>query len=285
MAKRLVAAVAVMAGAAVALMGAAAPLAAQTYPPPQNSITVDDATPAPGQSITVTLRTCRPRTVALLGIDLLLVAAPRVGSDGVARATVTVPRLLRAGRHTVSGVCLTPDGRPLFLRTTIVVTPASGGGGGGGAGGGVGTAGGPGGGGTGGQPAAAPASSPGASSAAAPLAAGATGGGDSGGPGADLSLTALDGPRVPDDAPALFEEAAEANGVTEDGGSPGSAAARPSNDGAANGGSEPGPLATVARVVLGAAALGGVPVALAISRRPPRVARDGFRWPQPSRTA
>jgi hypothetical protein len=83
MAKRLVAAVAVTAGAAVALVGAASPLAAQTYPPPQSSITVDDATPAPGQEITVTLRTCKPGTVALLGIDLLLVAAPRVDADGV----------------------------------------------------------------------------------------------------------------------------------------------------------------------------------------------------------
>jgi hypothetical protein len=279
MAKRLVAAVAVTAGAAVALVGGAAPLAAQSYPPPQNTITVDDATPAPGQAITVTLQTCRSRTIALLGIDLLLVAAPTVGADGVARATVTVPRLLRPGRHTVSGACLTPDLQPLFLRTTIVVTaPGGGSGGGGGGAAGGGTSGG-----TGGQRTAAPGGSPGASGLGGSSPAGSSTGG-SGATGTGPSLAMLDGPRVPQDAPALFEEAAEANGVTEDGESPGTATARRSTEAAAGSGSDPGPLATVARVVLGAAALGGVPVALAISRRPPRAVREGSPWPQPSRT-
>jgi hypothetical protein len=35
-------------------------------------------------------------------------------------------------------------------------------------------------------------------------------------------------------------------------------------------------MSTIARVALGVAALGGVPVALAVSRRPPQVARRGF---------
>jgi hypothetical protein len=281
MAKRLVAAVAVTAGVAVALAGGAAPLAAQSYPPPRNTITVDDATPAPGQAITVALQTCRPRTTALLGIDLLLVAAPTVGADGVARATVTVPRRLPPGRHTVSGACLTPDLQSLFLRTTIVVTAPGGGNGGGGGGGGA--AGGGSSGGTGGQPAAGPGGSPGASGLGGSSPAGSSTGG-SGATGTGPSLATLDGPRVPEDAPALFEEAAEANGVTEDGESPGTATARRSTEAAAGSGSDPGPLATVARVVLGAAALGGVPVALAISRRPPRAVREGSPWPQPSRT-
>jgi hypothetical protein len=280
MAKRLVAAVAVTAGAAVALAGAAAPLAAQSYPPPRNTITVDDATPAPGQAITVTLQTCRPRTIALLGIDLLLVAAPTVGADGVARATVTVPPRLRPGRHTVSGACLTPDLQPLFLRTTIVVTAPGGGNAGGGGGG---AAGGGSSGGTGGQPTATPGGEPGASGLGGSSPAGSSTGG-SGATRTGPSLAALDAPRVPEDAPAVFEEAAEANGVTEDGESPGTATARRSTEAAAGSGSDPGPLATVARVVLGAAALGGVPVALAISRRPPRVVREGSPWPQPSRS-
>jgi hypothetical protein len=111
---------------------------------------------------------------------------------------VTVPRFLRPGLHTVAGACLTPDGRPLFLRTTIVVTVASAGGGGGGGSGDGGS-------GDGGA------------------SVGDAGGGGSGAADAGVALTALDGPRVPDDAAALFEEVAEANGVTEGGDSPGAA--------------------------------------------------------------
>src|SRR5690554_662671 len=83
---------AVAAAALAAAIVAAAPAGAQAYPPPVRSITVDDPTPAPGQAITVAMRTCTPGTVALLGIDLWLVAAPTVGPDGAARASATVPR-------------------------------------------------------------------------------------------------------------------------------------------------------------------------------------------------
>jgi hypothetical protein len=84
----------------------------------------------------------------------------------------------------------------------------------------------------------------------------------------------LNGTAVPPNAPAIFEEAAESNGVGEGGaapvpGNPQQPSTAPSDD-------DPGTLATVARVVLGVAALGGVPAALAISRRPPRVMREGF---------
>ena len=167
------------------------------------------------------------------------------------------------------------------------MTAPGGGGGGSGAAGGGSSGGTASSGGTGAQPPAAPGGSSGASGLGGSSPAGSSGGGSGGGSGATgtgLSLTTLDGPAVPKDAPALFEEAAEANGVAEDGESPGTATARQSTEAAAGSGSDPGPLATVARVVLGAAALGGVPVALAISRRPPRVARQGFPWPQPSGT-
>ena len=163
------------------------------------------------------------------------------------------------------------------------MTAPGGGGGGSGAAGGGSSGGTASSGGTGAQPPAAPGGSSGASGLGGSSPAGSSGGG-SGATGTGLSLTTLDGPGVPEDAPALFEEAAEANGVAEDGESPGTATARRSTEAAAGSGSDPGPLATVARVVLGAAALGGVPVALAISRRPPRVARQGFPWPQPSGT-
>ena len=256
---------AVAAVAVAALVSAGLPATAQTYPPPQNSITVDDSTPAAGQSIAVTLRTCRPGTIALFGIGLSLVGAPTVGADGVARATVTVPARLRPGRHVVSGACLSPTWRPLFLTTVITVT-----------GSGAGTSSGSGGGavpGGGGGSGAAPAAAGGTAAAAA------TGGGTAGDT-APSQLAALAGPGVPADAPAMFEAAAEANGVTEDGttdrsGSGTATVARSVDRDAAGAG--PGTMSTIARVALGLAALGGVPVALAFSRRPPRTSVErGF---------
>ena len=255
----------VLAGAAVVaavLVVAGAPASAQTYPPPVRSITVDDATPAPGQSIVVTLQTCRADSTALVGIDLTLVASPRVGADGVARATVTVPARLRPGRHAVSGACLAPDLSPLFLTTTITVA-APGGGGGGGGGGGTGTGGGSGtGGGTPGAVA-----TPGGDTGGGQDAAGAASGTPR--PGAasstgpripSSSLANLAGPDAPPDAPAVFGDLATANGVTERGTAPPEPAASRTPDTDGSTGSGPGTLSTLARVALGVAALGGVPV-------------------------
>lgn len=255
MSKRVFAVAAVL---VVALVWASGPAYGQTYPPPVRSITVDDATPAPGQAITVTLRTCRPRTVALIGIGLSLVATPTVGNDGVARATVTVPSRLRPGRHIVSGVCLAPDLKPLFLTTTITIAAS-------------GAPGNPG--------AAAPPSGTGvagAGGAGVTSGMGSSGvGGGSGAGGSGGGLNGLNGPAVPADAPLIFEEAAAASGVTDAG--VGRASATASRSGAdAPAGSDPGTLSTLARVALGIAALGGVPVALAVSRRPRRVVRQGF---------
>jgi hypothetical protein len=298
--------VAAAAAAAAAVVWAGTPASAQTYPPPVRSITVDDTTPAPGQTITISLRTCRPGTIALLGIDLKLVATPRVGADRVARASVTVPSRLRPGRHTVSGACLTPELQPLFLTTVIDVT---GRGGSGGAGGGSPAAGG-----TAPTPPAAPPAPAGAGgpasgvapgpaaggSGAAPGSSGAAPGGSGAAPGgsgvassssraassgsgsgpAAPSLGGLAGSDVPADAADLFGNAAAAGGITAEGVTPGgdglATAQRSEATDAATGDSDPGLLATIARVTLGVAALGGVPVALAISPRPRRTVRRGF---------
>ncbi|HEX6422291.1 MAG TPA: hypothetical protein VFZ79_02360 [Acidimicrobiales bacterium] len=267
MSKRVAAVAAVV---AAALVCSASPASAQAYPPPVHSITVDDARPAPGQDITVTLQTCRPGTIALIGIDLALVATPTVGADGVARTDITVPRHIRPGRHTVSGLCVTAGRQPLFLTTTITVTPSAAPGGPGG-----GSAGGGGAGATGGGGTAAPAV-PEASATGAPAGAASQAGGGAGGRRIVPGLAGLGGPAVPDDAASLFEDAAEAAGVTDvtDDPVPAGAAAERSQ---ATGGGGPGLLSTLARVALGVAALGGVPVALAVSRRPQRlVRRRGF---------
>lgn len=270
MSKRLFA----VAAAAVAVLAVAggAPAGAQTYPPPPASLTVDDSTPAPGQAITVTMSGCRPTTFALFGVDLILLGSGPAGDDGVARATVTIPAVLPAGDHTVSGLCLGANGLPLFLRTTITVTPG--------------------------------AAPPPTTTPAAPGATGAgTGGSGSGGTGAGSSTPggraragrvgrtgprgpapspdALAAPTLPAEAPMLFENAAEANGVPATTGSGGSGRtggssgaqggeAAATTTAATAGAADIGPFSTVARVGLGLAAIAGVPVALAFSRRPRR---------------
>jgi hypothetical protein len=230
-------------GAGVAvLLVCAGGAGAQAYPPAPNTITVDDPTPDPGQVVTVTLATCRPGTFALLGIDLWLLGAPVVGADGVARAQVTVPVSIRPGRHVVTGACITPSGGPMFLMTRITV-PGRGGATGGGGGPDAGT-----------------------------------GGGGAGHP----SLGALAGPALPPDAARIYQTTALANGITDSGsGNSGATGAPPvgrsGSDGADDG---LGTLGAIARVTLGLLAVGGVPVALAISRRPSAEARSGFARPR-----
>lgn len=259
MVKRVVAAAAV---GAVALVLVATGARAQTYPPPANSITVDDPTPAPGQAVTVTLKTCRPGTFALIGVDLVLLATPRVSADGVARATITIPPRTRPGRHVVTGVCIGPNWQPVVQSTYIQVTAAAVPGGGG-QGGGTG-AGAPGGGsgtaGSAGATAAAPGGLTGSSSGVG--AAGGTGGGPR---PAMPSLDGLAAPAVPPDVALVYENASLAGGPTDGadavGGTP-----RGDGDGAGEGDGGPGPLGTIARVAFGLLAIGGVPVALAFSR-------------------
>jgi hypothetical protein len=247
--KRVLAAVGAGATALAAAVVFAGAAGAQTYPPAPNAITVDDPTPAPGQVVTVTLRTCRPGTLALLGIDLSLLATPRADANGVAAAAVTVPRSIRPGRHVVSGACLDSGWRPLFLTTIITVGTAPGGG---------------------------------VGSGATAVSGGTTGGGGSAGSGRGSapSLDALAGPSVPADAALLYETTALTNGITgatgDDAGGGGSGSG--GADGAAAGGSDPGTLGTIARVTLGLLAVGGVPVAMAIGRRPSAAARSGFAW-------
>jgi hypothetical protein len=86
----------------------------------------------------------------------------------------------------------------------------------------------------------------------------------------------LAGPALPTDATAMFEDAAAANGVPAVQ-TPAAVPPTPAQDGADGtdapatadaGDSDLGPVPTLARVALGLAAIGGVPVALAFSRGP-----------------
>jgi hypothetical protein len=255
MRKRLVAVAAAV--AAVLVVAGGAPAGAQSYPPPPASLTVDNPAPAPGQTITVTMSGCRPDTLALFGVDQILLGSGRAGSDGVARARITIPAALPAGPHTVSGFCLGANGLPLFLRTTIDVTPS-------------------------GPPPSSTPPPPGGTSTGTGTGSGAggTGGRAGGGRGAGTtpaasvpSVDVLAAPTLPADASVLFEDAAGANGVPRTPRSSGTEGAEPAATTADHAGSaDVGPFSTMARVGLGLAAIFGVPVALAVSRRPRRAA-------------
>ena len=263
--------------AALAVAGSA-PAGAQSYPPPQHSLTVDDDTPTPGQTITVTMSTCRTGTLALFGVDLLLVGSARAGGDGVASGPVTVPAAITPGAHTVSGWCIGTDLLPLFLRTAVTVVPAGGDpappapdpgmvtpppGDGGGSGGG------------------------GAVVDDPATGSGPAGAGRSSRPRPAPSPDALAGPALPADAAAMFEDAAAANGIpaaptpaatSRPAASGGGGASEPADRATSQDGSDAGAMPTAARVALGLAAIGGVPVALAFSRGP-RTAPRRLRVP------
>jgi len=257
MGKRVVAVAGLVAGVCLA---AASPAWAQTYPPPVNTITVDDLTPAPGQTVTVTMQTCKRGTLALFGLDLLLLGASTAGRDGVAQTTITVPSFTTPGRHTVVGVCIGANLRPLVLQTQVTVTPAAPGGAGGGGQGGAAfpppSGGDPG---TG-----SPAPAPGG---AAPVGRSSR---RTGALPAMPSTDALATGAVPADAATLFDQAAAATGVTDPvpaRSATGGGSSAEDDAGPTVGDSDPGTMSIIARVSLGLAALGGVPAALALSRR------------------
>jgi hypothetical protein len=256
---RRVVAVAAVGVAALLTLGTGA--RAQTYPPPKVSITVEPARPLAGQDITVVLTGCKPGTIALIGIDLRLVDSPVVGPDGVATTTIALPARLRPGQHLVTGVCIGATGDRVVVSTRFNVRPAQGGPGPNDAEGTSGTDGGgalAGGGDGDGSTAAGTGGSGDAQ---------ATGSADGQVVGGLASLDALDGPEVPADAEEIFEAAAATGSV--DGAEPGTAQAGTADADEAGAASDSGPgtLGTLARVAFGMAALGGVPVAMALSRR------------------
>lgn len=141
MLKRVIALAVVVTGAVVG--GAVAPAAAQQYPPADNSISVSDTTPTPGQSITITARTFSPGAgvTVTLGPDPITLGSGTAGEDGVLRMDATVPTDTSLGEHTVTAAGQAPDGLlSLSARITVVSGDddeggAAGGGGSGGGGG------------------------------------------------------------------------------------------------------------------------------------------------------
>jgi hypothetical protein len=97
MLKRIV----VFAVAAIAL--AAAPAAAQQYPPTQKSITASDTTPCPGGATTITGQGFEAGTAVTLTLDgSTSLGNPTAGADGAFSIGVTIPSSTATGSHTVT---------------------------------------------------------------------------------------------------------------------------------------------------------------------------------------
>jgi LPXTG-motif cell wall-anchored protein len=127
MLKRTITAAALAAGLAVVL--AAAPAAAQQYPPAVNSLTCDDTTPDAGQTISCTAQTfAAGATVTFtLGSDPVVVATATSDPNGVVTTDVTIPADTPAGDHTLTAAGTAPDGSTLSLVLALTVGGADGG--------------------------------------------------------------------------------------------------------------------------------------------------------------
>jgi LPXTG-motif cell wall-anchored protein len=127
MLKRTITAAALAAGLAVVL--AAAPVAAQQYPPAVNSLTCDDTTPDPGQTISCTAQTfAAGATVTFtLASDPVVIATATSDPNGVVTTNATIPADTPAGDHTLTAEGTAPDGSTLSLILALTVGGAGGG--------------------------------------------------------------------------------------------------------------------------------------------------------------
>jgi len=126
----------VVVAAAVAVVLLAAPAAAQQYPPAENSLTVSDTTPTPGQTIDIEARTfvAGSAVSVTLNSDPVLLGTPTSDPSGVARLSATIPANTALGAHTIVATGTASDGTPLTLTVSINVVAADGSGGSGGGG-------------------------------------------------------------------------------------------------------------------------------------------------------
>jgi LPXTG-motif cell wall-anchored protein len=121
MLKRTIIAAALAAGLAVVL--AAAPVAAQQYPPAVNSLTCDDTTPDAGQTISCTAQTfAAGATVTFtLASDPVVIATAASDPNGVVTVDATIPADTPAGDHTLTAEGTAPDGSTLSLILALTV--------------------------------------------------------------------------------------------------------------------------------------------------------------------
>ena len=112
----------IAAATAAVLVVGAAPVGAQQYPPPNNSVTVDDVTPHPCQSVTVTAGTFTAGST----VEFTLASTPTsLGSatandSGIATVTAAIPEGTKPGDHTITATGTGAAG-PLSQSITVDV--------------------------------------------------------------------------------------------------------------------------------------------------------------------
>jgi LPXTG-motif cell wall-anchored protein len=111
--------IAVLAGALVAL--AAVPAAADQYPPDDNALTVSDASPCPGDAVTITAKAYSGSGAVTVTLDQTILGTPTPTADGTATLDATLPEGTSHGSHTITSTGMGLDGEQLSLSSTIEV--------------------------------------------------------------------------------------------------------------------------------------------------------------------
>jgi hypothetical protein len=107
--------------AAVLLIAMAGTAAAQAYPPGGNTITANDTTVAPGDSITLTAQIFRPGSVVTFTMGSVVLGTATANSSGVASLTTTIPAGTAPGTHTIQATGTSSTGAPLTVVLSITV--------------------------------------------------------------------------------------------------------------------------------------------------------------------
>jgi len=120
----------VIAVMALTVLGMAAPAFAQQYPPSVNFLTISDATPSPGETITLTGQTFQAGSTVTLTLhsEPVVLGSATADAAGKMALQATIPSDTPLGSHTITADGTAPDGSPLSLSVSLTVVPAQGGG-------------------------------------------------------------------------------------------------------------------------------------------------------------
>ena len=117
----------VLAVMALTVLGMAAPAFAQQYPPAVNFLTISDATPSPGETITLTGQTFQAGSTVTLTLhsEPVVLGSATADAAGKMALQATIPSDTPLGSHTITADGTAPDGSPLSLSVSLTVVPAA----------------------------------------------------------------------------------------------------------------------------------------------------------------
>jgi LPXTG-motif cell wall-anchored protein len=109
-----------LAASALGVVVMAAPAAAQQYPPAVNSLTVDCATPAPGDIVQLQARTFAAGSAVTFTLASTIATAP-ADASGAVSVRATIPVGTAGGAHTITAAGQAPGGGPLSISAAVTV--------------------------------------------------------------------------------------------------------------------------------------------------------------------